>query len=199
MSIIEPEVTGPEPVQIICILDRSGSMSSLTNDVIGSYNTFIEQQKKEAGEAEVTLVLFDSQYEEIYNKIDVNLVPELTKDVYFARGSTALLDAVGRAISACNAEDAIVLIQTDGEENSSKEFTKEKLKTLITEKEKAGWDFIFLGANIDAFSTGSSFGLAASKSVQYTANSAGIQDAFMNMSNVTSLYRASKADKFNIS
>jgi hypothetical protein len=199
MSIIEPESITPEPVQIICILDRSGSMSSLVSDVIGSYNTFIEKQKSEPGEAEVTLVLFDTQYEEVYSKVNVKEVPLLDNKTYFARGGTALLDAVGRAISSCNAEDAIVLIQTDGEENSSREFTKEKLKELISKKEKAGWDFIFLGANIDAFSTGASFGLSPSKSVQYTANSAGIDQAFMAMSTGTANYRASKLGKFNIS
>jgi hypothetical protein len=196
-DIIEPQEVSADPVQIICILDRSGSMGSLASDVIGSYNTFIEQQKNEPGEAEVTLVLFDTMYEVVYDKIDVKNVPELTKEVYFARGGTALLDAIGRAVSTCTAKDAMVLIQTDGEENSSREYTKDMIKKLIDEKETAGWDFIFLGANIDAISAGDSFGMKMGKSVQYTANSVGMKVAFDTMSNATSLYRSSKMDNIS--
>jgi hypothetical protein len=196
-DIIEPQEVSTEPVQIICILDRSGSMGPLTSDVIGSYNTFIEKQQKEPGEAEVTLVLFDTEYEVVYDKIDVKNVPELTKEVYFARGGTALLDAIGKAVSTCTAKDVMVLIQTDGEENSSCEYTKDMIKKLIDKKETIGWDFIFLGANIDAISAGDSFGMKGGKSVQYIANSDGMKVAFDTMSNATSSYRSSKMDNIS--
>lgn len=196
-DIIEPQEVSSEPVQIICILDRSGSMGSLASDVIGSYNTFIKQQQREPGEAEVTLVLFDSEYEVVYDKMDLKKVPELTDKEYFTRGSTALLDAIGRAVSTCTAKDAMVLIQTDGEENSSREYTKDMIKKLIDDKEKLGWDFIFLGANIDAISAGDSFGMKGGKSFQYTASSDGMKGAFDTMSNATSSYRKSKMDNIS--
>lgn len=179
-------------VQIICILDRSGSMGFLAPEVINSYNTFIQDQQKEKGKAAVTLVLFDDKYEVIYEGLSLKKVPELTSEVYFARGMTAMYDAIGKTISSNDAKDAMVLINTDGYENGSQEYTKDSIKKLITEKEALGWDFIFLGANIDAASEGASFGMAANKSVQFEASFDGIKDAYTVMSNATSSYRASK-------
>jgi hypothetical protein len=196
-DVIQPQIENQEPVQIICILDRSGSMGPLASDVIGSYNTFIEQQQKEPGEAEVTLVLFDTQYEVVYDKMDLKNVPELTSKEYFARGNTSLLDAIGRAVSTCDSKDAMVLIQTDGEENSSCEYTKDMIKKLIDDKENLGWDFIFLGANIDAISAGGSFGMKCGKSFQYDATGSGVTQAFSAMSNATTSYRSSKSDNIS--
>lgn len=183
-------------VHIICILDRSGSMGSLATEVIGSYNEFIKTQQAEPGKAKVTLVLFDDKYEVVYDMVKLEKVPQLTEKEYFTRGMTGMFDAIGKAITSSDAKDAMVLIQTDGMENSSSEYNKESIKALIAEKEDAGWDFIFLGANIDAADAGASFGMMASKSVQYDASVDGVKDAFMSMSNSTTSYRSMKQAEF---
>ena len=185
------EVIENKNVEIIVILDRSGSMSGTESDVIGGYNTFIQKQKAEEGDATVTLVLFDNEYQEVYKDLDINEVPVLDKSVYFPRGMTAMYDAIGKAISSNTSENAMVLIQTDGYENSSTEYNKTSVKTLLDQKEKLGWDILFLGADIDTAVEGNKMGIMASKSMGYEKNSLGIQDAFTNMSNVTASYRAS--------
>lgn len=184
-----------EAVEILCILDRSGSMGFLAEEVINSFNQFIEDQKKEEGKARVTLVLFDNNYEKVYESVKLKKVPELTSKTYFARGLTSLYDAIGKTITDCDAKDAMVLIQTDGFENSSQEFNQTSVKKLIKEKEALGWDFIFLGANIDTVAVGTGFGMAASKSVSYANSTDGVKGAFMNMSAVTSDYRKTKLSK----
>ncbi len=186
-----------EPVvDIICILDRSGSMMGLQDEVINSFNEFIQDQRKEAGKARVTLVLFDDKYEVVYEGMKLKKVPELTSETYFARGMTSLYDAIGKTLTNVDVKDAMVLIQTDGHENSSQEFNQSRIKSLIKEKEDLGWDFIFLGANIDAASVGSSFGLHASKTSQFDASDAGIKTAYATMNATASVYRKSKLDDF---
>jgi len=185
------QVIEDKNVEIIVILDRSGSMSGTESDVIGGYNTFIEKQKNEAGSATVTLVLFDNEYQEVYKDLDVNEVPVLDSSVYFPRGMTAMYDSIGKAISSNTSENAMVLIQTDGYENASTEYDKTSVKALLDQKEKLGWDILFLGADIDTAAEGDKMGIMASKSMAYEKNSRGIQDAFTNMSNVTASYRAS--------
>ncbi len=183
-------------IDIICILDRSGSMMSLQDEVVNSFNEFISDQRKEKGKARVTLVLFDDKYEVVYDRIKLKDVPELTREVYFARGMTSLLDAVGKTIKASDAKDAMVLIQTDGHENSSREFKKADIKALIKEKEDQGWDFLFLGANIDTVSVGSGIGIAASKTASFAANDAGVKNAYASMSKMSSEYRSMKLQDF---
>lgn len=178
------------PTHIMCILDRSGSMSHLATDVIGSFNTFLNEQKSLDGEAFMTLVLFDNEYEVVYDKINLKDVKEIDSKIYFTRGMTALYDAVGKTIASNTDEKAIVLIQTDGAENSSKEYTKDSVKKLVEEKEKAGWKFIFVGANIDAASESAAIGIAKNCSVQFEANSAGLRSAYCSMSFATSDYRS---------
>ena len=178
-------------VEIIVILDRSGSMSGMEGDVIGGYNTFIEKQKAEEGSATVTLVIFDNEYKEVYKDLDISEVPVLDSTTYFPRGVTAMYDAIGKAISTNTSENAMVLIQTDGYENSSTEYDKTSVKALLDQKEKLGWDILFLGADIDTAAEGGKMGIMASKSMGYEKNSRGISDAFTNMSNVTANYRAS--------
>ncbi len=180
------------PVEIICILDRSGSMYSLAPEVIGSFNNFVVEQIAEEGQANLTLVLFDNKYEVVYDSVPLNEVPKLTEDVYFARGMTGMYDAIGKAVSSCTAKDAMVLIQTDGFENSSTEYTKDSIKSLIKEKEDIGWDFIFLGANMDAADEGQKFGMSLDKSISFDASSNGITAAYASMSNATTTYRKSK-------
>ncbi len=183
-------------IDIICILDRSGSMMSLQDEVVNSFNEFISDQRKEKGKARVTLVLFDDKYEVVYERIKLKDVPELTREVYFARGMTSLLDAVGKTIKASDAKDAMVLIQTDGHENSSREFKKADIKALIKEKEDQGWDFLFLGANIDTVSVGSGIGIAATKTASFAANDAGVKNAYASMSKMSSEYRSMKLKDF---
>lgn len=183
------------PIQIISILDMSGSMSSLQDEVIGAYNFYIKDQKEQSDglNVEVTLVLFDDRYELPFNKIPLKDTPELTKEIYYPRGMTALYDAIGKTIDNFSEyKDVIMVIQTDGAENASKIYDQPTLKRLIEQKEKDGWDITFLGANIDAKQVGSSFGLSLNKSIQFDYSTNGIQEAFATMADTTIAYRASK-------
>ncbi len=154
---------------ITMVIDRSGSMQSIQSDAEGGINSFIEQQKQEPGEANVTLVQFDTDYEFVHSGVPVKLVPTFT---LVPRGSTALLDAVGRAINETGARLAAVkesqrpglvvfVIVTDGQENSSREFTREQIRTMVEHQQSAyKWQFTFLAANQDAFAEGASMGFA---------------------------------------
>lgn len=187
--------------EIVFILDRSGSMSSLTDDTIGGYNAFIEQQKKEPGEARLTTVLFDDKYELLHDGVNLNDVAPLTHDEYFARGMTALMDAIGRTVNAVgdrlSKEDeterpgkVIVVITTDGMENASREFTKKQVKDMITcQTDKYNWQFMFLGANIDAASEAESIGINRAFASTYTASAAGTDALYTTMSKTVSNYR----------
>lgn len=182
--------TTAEPVQIVCILDRSGSMSKLASDTIGGYNSFIEQQKKKSGRAEVTTVLFDDQYEKISDAVDIKEIPELTSAQYYARGNTALMDAVGRTIietlanmerdGICPAKRRVlIMIMTDGYENASKEFNKANVKALVESTTKDyNWNYIFIGANIDSASEASSIGIARRHAANYSPNQKGVHQSF---------------------
>ncbi len=186
---------GKTPViDIICILDRSGSMMGMADEVINSFNEFVQDQLKEKGKARLTLVLFDDKYEVVYEREKLKKVPELTSKTYFARGMTSLYDAIGKTLTDNTAKHAMVLIQTDGHENSSQEFNQEAVKKLIKDKEALGWDFLFLGANIDAKSTGAGFGLHATKTSQFDANAAGVKMSYDTMKASTSVYRKAKLD-----
>lgn len=187
------EQTKAEPVQIICILDRSGSMHALVTDTIGGYNSFLAKQKEESGEAEVTTVLFDDQYEKIVDAVPLTNVPKMTGKEYYARGMTALLDAVGKTIAdtlgkmerdgICPAKRRVLfLIMTDGQENNSREYNKATVKALIdgtTEKYK--WNYIFMGANIDSVAEAAAIGISAKHAVNYDHNSGGIKQSFARM------------------
>lgn len=183
-------------VHIICILDRSGSMGSLADEVIGAFNEFVDDQLKQPGRAKLTLVLFDDKYEVVFDKIKLKDVPDLTREVYFTRGMTGLYDAVGKTLASIDDPDAIVLIQTDGYENSSREYTQAQVKELIKAKEALGWEFQFLGADIDTVSVGSSMGLSAKSAVSFDKSSFGIHEAYASMNSVSTSYRSMKADEF---
>ncbi len=189
--------TTENAVHIICILDRSGSMGRLTTEVIGSFNNFLKEQKAEDGKAYLTLVLFDNKYEVVYDRIDLMEVPDLTPEVYFARGMTAMYDAIGITINSCKDKDVMVLIQTDGYENASHEYGKTDIKKLITAKEALGWDFIFLGANIDTVAEGSNIGISSAKSVSFEANARGIDMAYSSMDSSTKMYRNMKSAEWD--
>ncbi len=194
--------------ELVFILDRSGSMGGLESDTIGGYNALLEKQKSEAGEAIVTTVLFDDRYELLHNRINLKGIVPITEDDYFVRGSTALLDAVGKTISIIanaqrhtvedeRAEHVMFVITTDGMENASREYSYRKIKEMIElEKEKYGWEFIFLGANIDALDTAQRFGINQDRATNYNADSEGTILNYEVISETVSNLRASaKIDK----
>lgn len=187
--------------ELVFILDRSGSMSPLVADTIGGYNSMVEKQRGEDGEAHVTTVLFDDKYEVLYDCVPLDSVKPLTTGEYFARGSTALLDAIGRTVNSVGArlsatpeeerpEKVIVAITTDGQENASHEFTYDTVKQMIeTQQNVYSWTFMFIGANIDAIKEAGNLGIKAGFARSYTANSDGVGSVYMAMSGAMSVMR----------
>lgn len=175
--------------EIIFLLDRSGSMSGLENDTIGGFNSFIERQCQLEGETLLTTVLFDDQYDVLWNGKDAKKV-RLTSKEYFVRGTTALLDAAGKTIldvghrlSKTPEEQrpgsVIFVITTDGMENASREFTYEKVKELIKhQQEKYSWEFIFMGANIDAAEEAESLGISKENAFDFEASEVGVEKMY---------------------
>ena len=171
--------------EIVFILDRSGSMAGLEGDTIGGFNAMIEKQKQESGEAVVSTVLFDHLSEVIHDRVDLGRIQPLTRKEYYVRGCTALLDAVGRAIHHIGnvhkyareedrPEKTLFVITTDGMENASKEYTYDRVRRMIgRQKERYGWEFIFLGANIDAAREAARFGINADRAANYHADRKG--------------------------
>ena len=165
--------------EIVFILDRSGSMSGLEKDTIGGFNSMLKKQRKEPGEAVVSTVLFDHENQVIHDRVAIADVPELTDEEYFVRGNTALLDAVGGAIHHIGnihkyarkedvPEKTLFIITTDGMENASRRYSYDMVKRMIErQKERYGWEFIFLGANIDAAAEAKRFGIDASMAANY--------------------------------
>lgn len=200
-----------DSTEVVFILDRSGSMAHLTDDTIGGFNSFIEKQKTEPGECKLTTVLFDDQYEILHDGVDLKKVSDLTNTEYFARGMTALLDAVGRTINAVGdrlnktdeserPEQVIFVITTDGMENSSTEFTAEKIKEMVSHQEDTyNWKFLFLGANIDSFATGGNLGFSAASTTNYDASTIGTQALYATISNFVSDSRAHDARAVSMS
>ena len=172
--------------ELVFILDRSGSMSGLESDTIGGFNSMLEKQKSKPGDALVTTVFFDHDYELLHNRVRIKNVNDITEKEYYVRGTTALLDAMGRTInyvgkSISDTEEeehpdkVIFVIITDGMENSSHEFSKEKVKSMVEhQKTKYCWEFLFLGANIDAIKTAADFGIDEDRSTNFCADSKGI-------------------------
>lgn len=170
--------------EMVFILDRSGSMWGLEADTIGGFNSMLRKQKEEEGEAIVTTVLFDDRYELIHDRFSIDAVGEMTDKEYYVRGSTALLDAMGstiqKIINAQNhlpenqqAEHVIVVTITDGMENSSCEYSYKDVKRLIEGQKEKGWEFMFLGANIDAVAEAEKFGISEDRAVRYHSDSEG--------------------------
>ena len=171
--------------ELVFILDRSGSMSGLEKDTIGGFNSMIEKQKQEDGQALVSTVLFDNESVVIHDRLPLDRVPPLTEEEYYTRGCTALLDAVGGAIHHIGnvhkyarkedvPEKTLFIITTDGYENASRRYDYEKVRHMIQhEKEKYGWEFLFLGANIDAAAEAKRFGISEDRAVMYKCDAEG--------------------------
>lgn len=191
--------------ELVFILDRSGSMSGLESDTIGGFNSVLDKQKKEEGQAYITTVLFDNDYELLHDRYNLKKIPNITGEDYFVRGTTALLDAIGHSIDKMvkvqkhtldeeQAEKVMFVIITDGMENASSTYSNKKIKTMIDhQKEVHGWEFIFLGANIDAVETASKFGINEDRAVNYHADCEGTQINYNVISETVSAVRSKKA------
>ena len=172
--------------ELVFILDRSGSMGGLESDTIGGFNSMLAKQQAEPGECRLTTILFDDKYETLHDRIDINAVSAITNKQYFVRGQTALLDAIGKTINKIGsvqkntadeyrAGKVLFVITTDGMENNSREFTYDKIKSMIEhQKSEYSWEFIFLGANIDAVDVANRFGIASNRAQRYHNDSEGI-------------------------
>ncbi len=190
--------------ELIFILDRSGSMAGLESDTIGGYNAMIEKQKVEPGDAVITTVLFDDRYELLHDRIPLKGIHPITEREYYVRGTTALLDAIGQSIQKlvnahrhtapeARADKVLFVITTDGMENASQEYTYKKIHDMIRhQKERYGWEFIFLGANIDAIETAAKFGINADRAANYHADEAGTQLNFRSVSDAVSAVRSNR-------
>ena len=166
--------------ELVFILDKSGSMSGLESDTIGGYNAMLIKQQKEPGEAIVTTVLFDDNYELLHDRINIKGIRPITEKEYYVGGSTALLDAIGKTIQKISnvqqhtseeqrADKVVLVITTDGMENASREYTAALIKKMVErQKEKYGWEVIFLGANIDAISAAERVGISADRAQTIT-------------------------------
>ena len=189
--------------EVVFILDRSGSMAGLEADTIGGYNSMLERQKKEEGEALISTVLFDDRTEVLHDREKIDQVEPITEKEYFVRGSTALLDAVGGAIHHIGRlhknvpkeevpEKTLFIIATDGMENASRKYTYEKVKKMVERKKaKYHWEFIFLGANIDAVEVAGRFGVAADHTARFECDGAGTRLNYEMMSELVSCARSS--------
>ena len=189
--------------ELVFILDRSGSMSGLEKDTIGGFNSLIEKQKKQDGKCYVSTVLFDHESEVLHDRIELQNIRPMTEDDYTVRGSTALLDAVGGAIKHIGnihkyarsedvPEHTMFVITTDGFENASRRYSGDEVRKMIErQKEKYGWEFLFLGANIDAVATAKNFGISEDRAVTYHADGEGTRKNFDAISRTVCCMRAS--------
>ena len=188
--------------ELVFILDRSGSMAGLEADTIGGFNAMLAKQRGEPGEAFVSTVLFDNESQVIHDRLPLNQVPNMTQKEYYVRGCTALLDAVGGAIHHIGnvhkyareedrPERTLFVITTDGMENASRRYSYSQVKQMISrQKERYGWEFLFLGANIDATREAAKFGISEDRAVNYHADVQGTQVVYQAVSEAVCSFRA---------
>ena len=193
--------------EVVFILDRSGSMGGLEADTIGGFNSMIAKQKKEEGEAIVSTVLFDDRTEVLYDRVPVGKIEPMNDSQYYVRGCTALLDAIGGAVHHISnvhkyareedkPEKTLFIITTDGMENASKEYDYSKVKKMVEKQQKKhGWEFLFLGANIDAISVASRFGIGKERAINYECDSEGTALNFQVLSETVSAVRRAKSSR----
>jgi len=199
-EIIETPNYG-EKTQIVCLLDRSGSMSAIINDAIGGFNEFIAEQKKLSDEATLTVAIFDTQYDLVYNNVNIKEVEKITRDTWSPRGMTALYDAIGKTINDVknihaemkkkNRPDKVLFcVVTDGYENASQEYDNNAIRKMIKDCEKNDWSFIYLAANQDAFDVGTSFGISGGNTYNFMATADGASKMSMTLNNASVSYRS---------
>lgn len=190
--------------ELVFILDRSGSMGGLESDTIGGYNSMLAKQKQEKGEVTVTTVLFDDRYELLHDRIGIQDISPITDREYYVRGCTALVDAIGLTIQKISsvqnhtipekrAEKVVFVIITDGMENASREYSARQVKAMVEKQKRAGWEFLFLGANIDAVTTAEGFGIGADHAVNYHADAKGTALNYKAVSEAVSYARSHAA------
>ncbi len=174
-------------MDIVFLLDRSGSMGGMEEDTIGGYNSYLKEQRK--NNVLVTTVLFDDKYEILHQRKHIKNVSDLTKNDYYVRGCTALLDAIGKTINLMDRDKAkkvIFIITTDGLENASKEYSKEQIKKMI--KKHDNWEFMYIGADIDSYSEGMSIGIKTSNISNYTKSKRGVKKLFSSLGKASSSF-----------
>ena len=188
--------------ELVFILDRSGSMAGLEKDTIGGFNSMIEKQKKQDGECYVSTVIFDNVSEVIHDRVKLSEIKPMTDNDYYVRGCTALIDAIGGAIHHIGnihkyarpedvPEHTMFVITTDGMENASHHYTSDRVKHMIErQKEKYGWEFLFIGANIDAVETAARYGIDEDRAVNYHADEKGTEVLYATVSNSICQMRA---------
>lgn len=193
-----------DKTDITIILDRSGSMESVKGDTIGGFNSFLSEQQKVEGEAAISLVQFDDQYEVVYENKDINTADKLTEATFQPRGMTALYDAIGRTINSVGQrfaslgeserpDSVVFVILTDGFENASREFSATKINEMIShQRDVYQWQFIFIGANQDAILSAEAIGIGANAALTYAANADGTKEAFASVAQNVASYRSSK-------
>ena len=191
--------------ELVFILDKSGSMHGLEQDTIGGFNSMLQKQKELDGECRITTVLFDNRYELLHDRIDIRAASSMTEKEYQVGGTTALLDAIGRTVQKLvsvqkntakeyRADRVLFVIITDGQENASREYSSDRVKEMIQlEKEKYGWEFVFLGANIDAVETAGQLGISRDRAVDYVPDGAGTALNFQMMSETVAAFRETGA------
>ena len=189
--------------ELVMILDRSGSMGGLESDTIGGYNSMLKKQAETEGEVLVSTVLFDHESEVLFDRVPLSRMPRMTEKDYYVRGTTALLDAVGGAIHHIGnvhkyareedrPEKTIFVITTDGMENASRQYSYERVKEMVArQQEKYGWEFLFLGANIDAVRTAGKFGISADRAANYNSDHAGTNLNYEVLAETVSVMRKS--------
>ena len=187
--------------ELVFILDKSGSMSGLEADTIGGYNSMLSKQQAEEGECRITTLLFNNSFHLLHDRIDLKAVGPITENEYRVGGSTALLDAIGLTVDKIGnaqkntaedyrAEKVLVVIITDGEENSSREYSSDKVKMMIErQKNRFGWEFIFLGANIDSVETAGRFGIGRNRAVDYVPDKQGVNLHYSTLNSTVAEYR----------
>ena len=178
-----------EDLDLIFLIDRSGSMHGSEKDTIGGFNSFIQRERKKELNTNVTTVLFDDEYEILYERKPIEDVSELTEEEYYVRGCTALLDAIGKTITTLNHKienKVLFVIMTDGMENASVEYSKPQIRNMINNHT---WEFIFIGADIDSYSEAGSIGIRKSRVANYSKSKGGVEDLYCSISDATETVR----------
>lgn len=183
------EVPSTENLDLIFVMDRSGSMGGSESDTIGGFNSFIQREKDKGLNTRVTTILFDDQYEVLYKRKAIGDVAELTRNEYWVRGCTALLDAIGKTINSLDKEidnKVLFVIMTDGLENASREYSKEQIRNLISNH---NWEFIYIGADIDSYTEAGKIGIKRTNTANYRKSKEGFDDLYCSVSDAADYMR----------